>query len=202
MDKNSYALGMNMGLSMLQSGIRDIQIDDFAAGVQAMVEGKIPALSMEEATQVLEKYFASLDETRRAEQAEIGKAFREEGEKFLAANAKQPGVKVLPSGLQYKVIQEGSGRKPGPTSRIRCHYEGTFTDGRVFDSSYKRGEPIEFALNQVIKGWTEGLQLMAEGAKYELYIPYQLAYGETGSQGAIPPCCALKFVVELIKVLS
>lgn len=201
MDKNSYALGMNMGLSMLQSGIREVKIEDFAAGVAAMLEGKVPALSMDEATQVLEKYFAELDEARQAEQAEIGKAFKEEGEKFLAENAKKEGVKVTASGLQYKVIKEGTGRKPKATDRIRCHYEGTFTDGRVFDSSYKRGEPIDFGLNQVIKGWTEGLQLMAEGAKYELYIPYQLAYGETGSQGAIPPCCALKFTVELIKVL-
>ena len=201
MDKKSYALGMNMGLSMLQEGIREVKIEDFAAGVSAMLEGKIPELSMDEATQVLNKFFAELDQARQAEQAEIGKAFKEEGEKFLAENAKKEGVKVTASGLQYKVIKEGTGRKPKATDRIRCHYEGTFTDGRVFDSSYKRGEPIDFGLNQVIKGWTEGLQLMAEGAKYELYIPYQLAYGETGSQGAIPPCCALKFTVELIKVL-
>ena len=201
MDKKSYALGMNMGMSMLQSGIREVKIDDFAAGVAAMLEGRKPALSVEEADQVLDKFFSELDETRRAEQAEIGKAFKEEGEKWLAENAKKEGVKVTASGLQYKVIQEGTGRKPKATDRIRCHYEGSFTDGRVFDSSYKRGEPIVFGLNQVIKGWTEGLQLMAEGAKYELYIPYQLAYGETGSQGAIPPCCALKFIVELIKVL-
>ena len=201
MDKKSYALGMNMGMSMLQSGIREVKIDDFAAGVAAMLEGRKPALSVEEAEQVLDKFFSELDETRRAEQAEIGKAFKEEGEKWLAENAKKEGVKVTASGLQYKVIQEGTGRKPKATDRIRCHYEGSFTDGRVFDSSYKRGEPIVFGLNQVIKGWTEGLQLMAEGAKYELYIPYQLAYGETGSQGAIPPCCALKFIVELIKVL-
>lgn len=201
MDKKSYALGMNMGMSMLQSGIREVKIDDFAAGVAAMLEGRKPALSMEEAEQVLDKFFSELDESRRAEQAEIGKAFKEEGEKFLAENAKKDGVKVTASGLQYKVIKEGTGRKPKATDRIRCHYEGTFTDGRIFDSSYKRGEPIVFGLNQVIKGWTEGLQLMAEGAKYELYIPYQLAYGETGSQGAIPPCCALKFVVELLEVL-
>ena len=201
MDKKSYALGMNMGMSMLQEGIREIKTDDFAAGVAAMLEGKKPALSMEEATQVLNDLFAELDEARKAEQAEIGKAFKEEGEKFLAENAKKEGVKVTASGLQYKVIKEGTGRKPKATDRIRCHYEGTFTDGRVFDSSYKRGEPIVFGLNQVIKGWTEGLQLMAEGAKYELYIPYQLAYGETGSQGVIPPCCALKFIVELLEVL-
>ena len=201
MDKNSYALGMNMGLSMLQSGIRSVAIDDFAAGVEAILGGKKPALSMDEAASVLEKYFSALEDTRKAEQEEIGKAFKEEGEKWLAENAKKEGVKVLPSGLQYKVIKEGNGRRPRATDRVRCHYEGTFTDGRVFDSSYKRGEPADFGLNQVIRGWTEGLQLMAEGAKYELYIPYQLAYGEMGSQGAIPPCCALCFTVELLKVL-
>ena len=127
---------------------------------------------------------------------------KEEGEKFLAENAKKPGVVVLPSGLQYKVLVDGKGRKPSATSKVKCHYEGTLPSGEIFDSSYKRNSPAVFGLNQVIKGWTEGLQLMGEGAKYELYIPYQLAYGETGSQGAIPPCCALKFVVELIKVLS
>ena len=201
MDKKSYALGMNMGLSMLQSGIREVKMDDFAAGVEAMLKGRTPALSMDEAAKVLERFFAELDQAHQAEQAEIGKAFKEEGEKWLADNAKKEGVTVLPSGLQYKVVKEGTGRKPKATDRVRCHYEGTFTDGRVFDSSYKRNEPAVFGLNQVIKGWTEGLQLMAEGAKYELYIPYQLAYGETGSQGAIPPCCALCFVVELLEVL-
>ena len=199
MDKNSYALGMNMGMSMLQSGIREVKIDDFAAGLSAMLEGKTPAVSMEEAMQILEKYFAALDEERQAEQAEIGKAFKEEGEKFLAENAKKEGVKVTASGLLYKVIKEGSGKKPKATDTVVCHYEGTFADGSVFDSSYKRGEPAEFGLNQVIKGWTEGLQLMSEGAKYELYLPYHLAYGESGTRG-IPPCSALKFVVELIEV--
>ncbi len=113
--------------------------------------------------------------------------------------ARDPQVKATPSGLLYKVIKEGTGRKPKATDKVYCHYEGTFPDGQVFDSSYKRGEPIEFGLNQVIKGWTEGLQLMSEGAKYELYLPYHLAYGESGTRG-IPPCSALKFVVELIEV--
>ena len=105
------------------------------------------------------------------------------------------------SGLMYKVLKEGSGRKPTAEDTVRCHYEGTFADGQIFDSSYKRGEPAEFPLNGVIKGWTEGLQLMAEGSKYELYLPYNLAYGERGAGSSIPPYCALKFVVELIKVL-
>ena len=122
-------------------------------------------------------------------------------EKFLAKVARDPEVRATGSGLMYKVLKEGTGKKPTATSQVKCHYEGTFADGQVFDSSYKRGEPAVFGLNQVIKGWTEGLQLMAEGAKYELYLPYNLAYGEHGAGNAIPPYCALKFVVELIEVL-
>ena len=201
MDKNSYALGMNMGMSMLQSGIREVKIDDFAAGLSAMLEGKTPAVSMEEAMQILEKYFAALDEERQAEQAEIGKAFKEEGEKFLAENAKKEGVKVTASGLQYKVIKEGTGRKPKATDQVRCHYEGTLIDGTVFDSSYRRGEPAVFPLNGVIAGWTEGVQLMSEGAKYRFYIPFNLAYGANGAGASIPPYAALIFDVELIAVL-
>jgi FKBP-type peptidyl-prolyl cis-trans isomerase FklB len=117
------------------------------------------------------------------------------------ANAEKEGVVVLPSGLQYKVINEGTGKKPSATSQVRCHYEGTFLNGAKFDSSYDRNEPAVFGLNQVIAGWTEGVQLMAEGAKYEFYIPYNLAYGEHGAPGAIPPYATLKFVVELIEVL-
>ena len=139
------------------------------------------------------------EQTERAEAA--GAAAKAEGEKFLAQVAKDPAVKMTKSGLMYKVLQEGSGRKPKATDTVRCHYEGTFADGSIFDSSYKRGEPAEFPLDGVIKGWTEGLQLMAEGAKYELYLPYNLAYGERGAGSSIPPYCALKFVVELIKVL-
>ncbi|MBR4775911.1 MAG: FKBP-type peptidyl-prolyl cis-trans isomerase [Bacteroidales bacterium] len=122
-----------------------------------------------------------------------------QGEEFLAQMAKDPDVKATGSGLMYKVIREGTGKKPKATDKVYCHYEGSFPDGTVFDSSYMRGEPIEFGLNQVIKGWTEGLQLMSEGAKYELYLPYHLAYGESGTYG-IPPYSALKFVVELIEV--
>ena len=126
---------------------------------------------------------------------------KEEGEKWLADIAKDPEIRKTKSGLMYKVLEEGSGRKPSAKDTVRCHYEGTFADGGIFDSSYKRGEPAEFPLGGVIKGWTEGLQLMGEGAKYELYLPYSLAYGEHGAGASIPPYCALKFVVELIKVL-
>ena len=201
MDKKSYALGMNMGINMRQSGIKGLNYEDFTAGLKALLEGGEPAMEIDEAAEILNKYFNEIEEEQKAEQAEIGKAFKAEGEKFLAGNARNEGVKVLASGLQYKVITEGKGRHPKATDRVRCHYEGRFTDGQIFDSSYKRGEPAVFGLNQVIRGWTEGLQLMAEGSKYELYIPYQLGYGEMGSNGAIPPCCALVFTVELLEVL-
>lgn len=123
-----------------------------------------------------------------------------DGEKFLADNAKRAGVKTTPSGLQYEVVEASLGQKPKATDTVKVHYEGTLIDGTVFDSSYRRGEPIKFALNQVIKGWTEGLQLMPVGSKYKLYIPYQLAYGEAGAGGSIPPYAALIFTVELLGI--
>jgi FKBP-type peptidyl-prolyl cis-trans isomerase FklB len=123
------------------------------------------------------------------------------GEDFLKTNAKKKDVKTLPCGVQYKVLKEGKGALPTSSQKVKVNYEGRTVDGHVFDSSYQRGEPAVFGVNQVIAGWTEALQLMPEGSKWELYIPYQLAYGEAGAHGAIPPCAALTFVVELIAVL-
>jgi len=125
---------------------------------------------------------------------------KEEGEKFLAENAKREGVKTTASGLQYEVLEATIGQKPKATDTVRVHYEGTLIDGTVFDSSYKRGESISFPLNGVIKGWTEGLQLMSVGSKYKLFIPYQLAYGEAGAGASIPPYSALIFTVELLGI--
>lgn len=125
---------------------------------------------------------------------------KEEGEKFLAENAKRPGVKVTPSGLQYEVLDATLGQKPKANNTVRVHYEGTLPDGTVFDSSYKRGEPISFPLNGVIAGWTEGLQLMSVGSKYKLFIPYNLGYGERGAGASIPPYAALIFTVELLGI--
>lgn len=201
MDKNSYALGMSIAHNMMSSGIKSIEFDDFVAGVKAVLTGSEPAVSFQEASQLLDKYFGELEAEQKAEAAAMSAAMREEGEAFLKMNAEKEGVVVLPSGLQYKVVKEGNGRKPKATDKVMCHYEGTFLNGAKFDSSYDRNEPAVFGLNQVIAGWTEGVQLMAEGAKYEFYIPYNLAYGEHGAPGAIPPYATLKFVVELIEVL-
>ena len=199
MDKKSYAFGMSVASSFYQQGIHVANVEDFLAGLKAMLTGAKPAISLEEAGEALEAFYRELEEETSERAAAAGAAAKEEGEKFLAKMAKDPAVKATPSGLLYKVIQEGTGKKPKATDKVYCHYEGSFPDGSVFDSSYKRGEPIEFGLNQVIKGWTEGLQLMSDGAKYELYLPYHLGYGESGTRG-IPPCSALKFVVELIEV--
>ena len=201
MDKISYALGMSIAHNMMHSGVRDVNIDDFAAGVKATLLGETPAVPFEEAGKILDEYFTELEAAKAAEEAEIGEAMKKDGEAFLAENAKKAGVITLASGLQYKILKAGNGRKPDKTDRVRCHYEGTFTNGMVFDSSYKRGEPAVFGVNQVIAGWTEALQLMGEGSEWELYIPFNLAYGEAGAHGAIPPYAALIFKVELIEVL-
>ncbi len=201
MDKNSYALGMSIAHNMLHSGVKELAFDDFVAGLKATMTGEKPAISFEEAGELLDKFFQQLQEKEAAEQAEIGAAMKKDGEEFLAANASKDGVVTLPSGLQYKVIKEGNDKMPGKSSQVRCNYEGKFTNGQIFDSSYKRGEPAVFGVNQVIAGWTEALQLMGEGAEWELYIPYNLAYGEAGAHGAIPPYAALIFKVELLEVL-
>ena len=201
MDKNSYALGMSIAHNMLQSGVREISFDDFTAGLKAALTGAETAITYEEAGTLLDEFFGKIQEEQAARQAEIGEFMKKDGETFLAANAKKEGVTVLPSGLQYKVLKSGEGRKPGRTDKVRCHYEGTFPNGQKFDSSYDRNEPAVFGVNQVIAGWTEALQLMSVGSAWELYIPYNLAYGEAGAPGAIPPYSALVFKVELIEVL-
>lgn len=201
MDKNSYALGMSIAHNMMQSGVRALVFDDFVAGLKTTFLGEAPAISFEEAGKVLDEFFSNLEAEQAAVKAEKAAKFKEEGEAWLKVNSKQDGVVTLKSGLQYKVIREGQGKKPGPSSKVRCHYEGTFVNGQKFDSSYDRNEPAVFGVNQVIAGWTEALQLMAEGSEWELFIPYQLAYGENGAGASIPPCAALKFRVELIEVL-
>ena len=193
MDKTAYALGVNIGHQLKEMGATDLNVNDFAKGVTDALAGQ-SQLKIEEIQSLLNTYF-----TRIAE--EQSKKVKGEGEKFLAENAAKEGVVTLPSGLQYKVLKEGNGKRPTATDQVRCHYEGTLINGTVFDSSYQRGEPAVFPLNQVIKGWTEGLQLMQEGAKYRFFIPYHLAYGERGAGQQIPPYATLIFDVELLSVL-
>ncbi|MCQ2141186.1 MAG: FKBP-type peptidyl-prolyl cis-trans isomerase [Bacteroidales bacterium] len=201
MNKLSYALGMMIAQNLVQMGATEIDFDDFAAGVKDSMQMNKPQITFEEASTLLNDFFAKAEAEAKEKDAAMAAAFKEEGEAWLAENAKAEGVKVLASGLQYKVIKEGTGRKPGAADRVRCHYEGKLTNGMKFDSSYDRNEPAVFGVNQVIAGWTEALQLMPAGSEWELYIPYQLAYGEAGAQGAIPPCAALIFKVELLEVL-
>ena len=193
MDKISYAIGLSMGHNLMGSGVTSLEYADLAAGIKDVLEKNQPQISYQEAQQVLGKFFSEL------EQKIAGEA-KAAGEAFLAENAKREGVKVTESGLQYEVIEATIGQKPKATDKVRVHYEGTLIDGTVFDSSYKRGESITFGLNQVIKGWTEGLQLMSIGSKYKLYLPYQLAYGERGAGANIPPYAALIFTVELLGI--
>ncbi len=201
MDKLSYALGLGIGRQLAQMGATDLNIDDFAAAIKDVIAGNELKVSNREAQTIVQDYFAKQEEKLQAERAENGKAAKEAGEKYLAENAGKDGVTVLPGGLQYMVIKEGDGRKPKATDSVQCHYEGFLTDGTLFDSSIQRGEPAVFGLQQVIAGWTEGLQLMSEGAKYRFFIPYMLGYGESGAGQSIPPYAALIFDVELIKVM-
>lgn len=195
----SYGIGRQMGDQLAQNGFEGIDLDAVAAGLKDSYEGKELAVSVELIQNAFNEINRRIQEARQAE-AEAASA---EGKKFLDENAKKEGVIVLESGLQYEIIEAGdaSAEKPLATSTVRTHYHGTFTDGKVFDSSYDRGQPAEFPVNGVIAGWTEALQLMNPGAKWKLTIPYDLAYGEQGSPGGIPPYATLVFDVELLEVL-
>ena len=201
MEKLSYALGLGIGQQLSQMGATDISAEDFAQAIKDVLEGNELKVSHREAQSIVQDYFQKQEQKLQAQRAEAGKAHKEAGEKYLAENAKKDGVITLPSGLQYQVLKEGNGKKPTAKDTVMCHYEGFLIDGTVFDSSVQRGEPATFPLQQVIAGWTEGLQLMQEGAKYRFFIPYRLAYGEGGAGASIPPFAALIFDVELIQVI-
>ena len=194
MNKISYALGLGIGHQLKSMNIEDFSVEDFAKSISDVMSGKETAMTSQEAQMMLNEYF----QKKEKEQAQTAIA---EGKVYLEQNAKRDGVTQTKSGLQYEVLTEGPGKSPKATDTVRCHYEGRLLDGTVFDSSYKRGEPADFGLNQVIPGWTEGVQLMKEGAKYRFHIPYLLAYGERGAGAQIPPYSTLVFDVELIKVL-
>lgn len=194
MNNLSYAIGMVIGHNLKDMNVGQLDANLFAKAVCDVLSGAETEMTAAEAQKLVQQFLQQAQE-------EASKAARAEGEAFLAENAKKEGVVVLPSGLQYSVINEGNGRKPAATDRVKCHYEGTLVNGTVFDSSYRRGEPAVFPLNGVIAGWTEGVQLMEEGAKYRFFIPYHLAYGENGAGQSIPPYAALVFDVELLEVL-
>ncbi|MGL4779782.1 MAG: FKBP-type peptidyl-prolyl cis-trans isomerase [Bacteroidales bacterium] len=194
MDKISYALGLSIANNFKATGIKELNVEDFTAAVAAVFEGGEPALSYEEAKEIMNEYFTNLQKF----QLEQNKVM---GEEFLAENKKNPNVVTLPSGLQYEILKEGEGKQPSATDQVKCHYTGALIDGTVFDSSEQRGEPATFGVNQVIPGWVEALQLMKEGSRWRLFIPSQLAYGERGAGQAIMPFSTLVFEVELLEVL-
>lgn len=194
MNKVSYALGMSIANNILASGVKDLDIEDFTKAVSAVISNGSLDLTTGEAQQILNECFTKLQE-----QQSVG--LKAAGEAFLAENAKKEGVVTLPSGLQYKIIKEGKGAKPNASQSVECHYEGRLIDGTKFDSSYDRNETATFGVTQVIPGWVEALQLMPEGSKWQLYIPYNLAYGERGAGQSIPPYAALVFDVELLHVV-
>jgi FKBP-type peptidyl-prolyl cis-trans isomerase FklB len=193
MEKVSYSLGVNVAKSVKSQGLESIDSDAIAKAFKDVFEGNTLEISEEEANIVLQDYFGKLANVKQ-------KANVEAGQKFLDENAKRDGVVTTATGLQYEVLKEGSGDSPKETDNVTVHYHGTLIDGTVFDSSVDRGQPATFPVNGVIPGWVEALQLMNPGAKYKLFIPSNLAYGERGAGGAIGPNATLVFEVELISI--
>ena len=198
-DKISYAIGMNMAKTLKRQSL-DVEPDVVAKGLKDVLTGSKPLLSDDEAMATL----TTLQNDMRAKQQEkaqqLGASNKKEGDDFLAANKSKEGVVTLPSGLQYKILKEGSGPKPSASDSVVCNYRGTLINGTEFDSSYKRGEPLTFRVSGVIKGWTEALQLMPVGSKWQLFIPSDLAYGQRGAGADIGPNATLIFEVELLSI--
>ncbi|WP_196137195.1 FKBP-type peptidyl-prolyl cis-trans isomerase [Aliikangiella sp. G2MR2-5] len=196
--KASYGVGRNMGAQLLNQPFDGLDIEAVAAGLIDAFLQKESQVSNPD----LEEAFQHISKIMQEKQAQLSKEAAEAGRLFLEENEKKDGVNVTESGLQYEILTEGSGDKPSATSTVRTHYHGTLIDGTVFDSSYERGQPAEFAVNGVIKGWTEALQMMTVGSKWRLTIPYELAYGEQGAGGAIAPYSTLVFDVELLDIVA
>jgi FKBP-type peptidyl-prolyl cis-trans isomerase FklB len=193
-DKASYSLGLNVGFTFKQQNL-ELNLDAFAAGFKDAMSGKKPLMTEQEVRETM----MAFEKDMQQKQAETAQKNAAEGKKFLAENKTKEGVKTNASGLQYKVLKEGSGAQPKSSDAVTVNYRGTLIDGTEFDSSYKRGQPATFPVGGVIKGWTEALQLMKVGSKYQLFIPASLAYGEQGRPG-IPPNSILIFEVELMDV--
>jgi len=194
--KASYGIGMQMG-EQLSTAFADVSLSAALAGIEDAFAGNEPRVNPAEINQA----FQIIQQQLKEQQAQNSAQFAADGEAFLKQNAKRDEVTVLPSGLQYEIIETGDGDKPSASSTVRTHYRGTLIDGTEFDSSYSRNQPTEFPVNGVIAGWTEALQLMPAGSKWKLFIPYQLAYGEQGAGGAIGPYQALVFEIELLDIL-
>lgn len=199
LDRLSYALGLSMGQNFRASGIDAINVQDFTDGVAAVLYGAPMKMTYEEAKAEVNKFFAELNAKQEAQAKAMAEINKKAGDDFLAANGKRAEVKTTPSGLQYEVLEEGRGATPQTGDRVTVHYTGKLIDGSVFDSSVDRGVPATFGVTQVIPGWVEALQLMKVGAKYRLFIPSQLAYGEQGA-GPIGPNQTLIFDVELLEI--
>lgn len=198
-DKESYAIGLDIGKNFKSQSI-DIDPDVLAKGVKDVLSGNKPLMTDEEVQATMTDFRKEMTAKQTARVQEAGEKNKKEGERFLAENKKKDGVVTLPSGLQYKIIKEGSGAKPKPTDTVTVNYRGTLIDGTEFDSSYKRGQPASFKVTGVIPGWTEALQLMKTGSKWQLFIPPSLAYGERGAGRDIAPNATLIFDVELISI--
>jgi FKBP-type peptidyl-prolyl cis-trans isomerases 1 len=194
MDKISYALGLSIGNNFKSGGVKNLNLPDFSKAIEDVFNDVAPAMGYEEAQQVINDYFLELQKGK----TELNKTA---GEEFLRINKNKAGVNTLPSGLQYEVLKQGDGAKPKATDQVKCHYEGRLIDGRVFDSSIQRGQPATFGLNQVIKGWTEALQLMPVGSKWRLFLPPELAYGPQQAGELIEPNSTLVFDVELLDIV-
>lgn len=194
MDKVSYALGLSIGQNFLSSGFENIQYDDFLSGLKAVMQEEKPEISFEEAKSIINQYFVELQE-------KAVRLNKEAGAEFLKINGHKAGVVTLESGLQYEVIKQGDGKKPQLKDTVRCHYHGTLINSVVFDSSIERGQPAEFPLQGVIKGWTEVLQLMPVGSKWKVTIPSDLAYGDRGAGQKIQPGSTLIFIIELLDIV-
>jgi FKBP-type peptidyl-prolyl cis-trans isomerase FklB len=199
-DKVSYSIGLNIGRNLandLKKQSIDIDPNILVRGIQDALAGATPLLTDQETQETM----VAFQKEMMAKWEEIGKKNKAEGEAFLAENKKKEGVKILPSGLQYKVIKAGTGKKPKADDTVTVNYRGTLINGTEFDSSYKRGQPATFPVSGgIIRGWTEALQLMGEGAKWELFIPSNLAYGERGTSGMIGPNATLIFEIELVSI--
>ncbi|MBS1764197.1 MAG: FKBP-type peptidyl-prolyl cis-trans isomerase [Bacteroidetes bacterium] len=199
-DSVSYGIGVSIGENFKKEGLTDMNIDVMARGISEAMKGEKTELSMEQIKSVIDSYMGEKQKVKDAEAQAKGAANLEKGKKFLEENGKRQGVVTLPSGLEYEIIKEGNGPKPKADDMVTTHYHGTLIDGKVFDSSVERGQPAQFALNQVIPAWTEALQLMPVGSKWKLFVPANLAYGEHGAGGVIGPNETLIFEVELLSI--